>query len=121
MPGKRHTALVGAPESDEEDAAQRERLRRVCDGLRFYEASHVARWKINQTNDTNWCRNGRQLVHDRLRRDWLLRGAIRNDAASRGRAANVGNRRLVRIGVRAASRAECSERRLKQRSADRDH
>ena len=120
--GKRHTALVSAPESDEEDAAQRERRWRMCDRLRFCEMGHLrARWKINQTNETNWGRNGRQLVRDRRRRHRLLRGAVRNNAASRGRAANVGNRRLVRIGVGAASRAERSDRRVKKHSADRDH
>ena len=55
LPGKRHTALVSAPESDEEDAAQGERRRRVSDRLRFCETGHLrARGKINQTNETNW-------------------------------------------------------------------
>ena len=122
MPGKRHTALVSAPESDEEDAAQRERRRRVCGRLRFCETGHLrARRKINQTNETNWSRNGRQLIRDRRRRHRLLRGAVRNNAASRSRATNVGKRRLVRIGVRAALRAERSDRHLKKHSADRDH
>jgi hypothetical protein len=118
VPGKRHTALVSAPESDEEDAAQGERRRRVCDRLRFCETGHLrARWKINQTNETNWSGNARQLIRDRRRRQRLLYGAIRNNAARRSRAANVGNRRLVRVEMRATSRAG----RVKKHSADRDH
>lgn len=118
MPGKRHTALVSAPESDEEDAAQGERRRRVCDRLRFCETGHLrARWKINQTNETNWSGNARQLIRDRRRRQRLLYGAIRNNAARRSRAANVGNRRLVRVGMRATSRAGS----VKKHRADRDH
>jgi len=122
VPGKRHTALISAPESDEEDAAQGERRRRVCDRLRFCETGHLrARWKINQTNETNRSRSGRQLVRDRRRRHRLLRGTVRNNAARRGLTATVGNRRLARIGVRAASRAERSARRLKEHSAYREH
>ena len=118
MPGNRHTALVSAPESDEEDAAQGERRRRVCDRLRFCETGHLrARWKINQTNETNWSRNGRQLMRDRRRRHRLLRGAVRNNAARRSRAANIGNRRLVRVEMGATSRAG----HVKKHSADCEH
>ena len=122
MPGKRHTALVSAPESDEEDAAQRERRRRVCDRLRFCETGHLrARWKINQTNETNWSRSGRQLIRDRRRCHRLLRVAVRNNAASRGRAANIGKSRLVRVGMRATSRGEGGDGRLKKHSAYREY
>ena len=121
MPGKRHTALVSAPESDEEDAAQGERRRRMSDLLSDRETSPLrARWEINQTNETNWNRNGRQLIHDRRRCYRLLRGAVGNNAARCSLAANVRNRRLVRIEVRAASRAERRDRRLKQHRTDRD-
>ena len=121
MPGKRHTALVSALESDEEDAAQRERRRRMRHLPSDRETSRLrAGWKINQTNETNWNRNGGQLVRDRRRRYRLLRGAIGNNAARCGLAAYVRNRRLVRIEVRTASRAEHRDRRLKQHRTDRD-
>jgi len=79
-----------------------------------------ARWKFNQTNETNWNRNGRQPVCDRRRRYRRLPTTVGNNAARYSLAANVRNRRSVRIEVRAALRAGHSDRRLKKQRADRD-
>ena len=122
MPLNGHTAGVSVRGSNEKCAEKRERRRRVGDRRRFCAVSHPrARWKIDQTNETNWSGKGRPIAGGRRRDDRLPSGPVRNDTARRWRAAPVGIRGLPQVRLRAAARGGGGYRRLKKRRTDGAH